>query len=144
MTLPSMATPISPPGVIGAAGRARGDAFCPNECRLPALSTAFVRSTDLDLAARYALRAGDVRIGSGHALIDAQLRVRYRTFDPELAEHETEMYGVEVSASGLESRCRCPGCVGRRGDDGAAGGSGRAGRGGFSGPARLRDCDVRH
>jgi hypothetical protein len=66
--------------------------FCQRECRLPTLAEArVVRSTDPQLAARYALRAGDGRVGPGYALIDARGQVRYRTFDPGLAEHEAEI-----------------------------------------------------
>jgi len=66
--------------------------FCEDvRCPLPQLDDAQVTcSTDPELAARYAL-IDDGRVGPGYALIDAQGQVRYRTFDPGLAEHETEI-----------------------------------------------------
>jgi hypothetical protein len=65
--------------------------FCEPACALPELDTAqVVLSTDAELAARYALT--DVgRVGPGYALIDARGHVRYRSFDPGLAEHEAEI-----------------------------------------------------
>lgn len=67
--------------------------FCAtDDCPLPVLETAqVVPSTNPVLAARYALRGEDGRVGPGYVLIDASGRVRYRTFDPGLAEHETEI-----------------------------------------------------
>lgn len=66
--------------------------FCPDACPLPDIENAqVVRSTDADLASRYALHAEDGRGGPGYALINAQGQVRYRTFDPGLAEHEPEI-----------------------------------------------------
>lgn len=72
--------------------------FCEAACPLPQIDDAqVVRSTDRSLAARYAL-VDDGRIGPGYALIDAQGHVRYRTFDPGLAEHEPK---IRILVDGL-------------------------------------------
>jgi hypothetical protein len=79
-------------------GRPAVVVFCESECPLPQLDTArVVRSTDPQLAARYAL-VDDGRIGPGYALVDAQGNVRYRTFDPGLARHEPE---IRILVGGL-------------------------------------------
>ena len=71
-------------------GRPAVVVFCPSACALPELDAQVVRSTDAALAAHYALvDAG--RVGPGYALIDGRGHVRYRTFDPGLAEHDTEI-----------------------------------------------------
>lgn len=66
--------------------------FCENAgCPLPQLEKAqVVRVTDPRLAARYALTA-DGQVGPGYALIDDDGQVRYRTFDPGLAQHQPEI-----------------------------------------------------
>lgn len=73
--------------------------FCPNDCPLPEIDAAqVVRSTEPDLAARYSLRSETGRVGPGYALIDSDGQVRYRTFDPGLAEHEPE---IRILVAGL-------------------------------------------
>lgn len=66
--------------------------FCEDAgCPLPQLENAqVVRVTDPRLAAPYALTA-DCQVGPGYALIDDDGQVRYRTFDPGLAQHEPEI-----------------------------------------------------
>jgi hypothetical protein len=89
------------PGLAGLDIRPRRPAvlvFCETACPLPDVDTAqVVRCTDPELAARYAL-VDDGRIGPGYALVDSDGQVRYRTFDPGLAEHAAE---IRVLLSGL-------------------------------------------
>ncbi|MBX9395763.1 hypothetical protein K4749_19705 [Streptomyces sp. TRM72054] len=73
-------------------GRAAVVVFCQTRCPLPELPQAqVVRSTDAHLARRYALVSESGRIGPGYALIDARGQLRYRTFDPGLADHQQEI-----------------------------------------------------
>jgi hypothetical protein len=44
-----------------------------------------------DLALAYGLVTADGRLGPGYALIDPTGNVRYRTFDPGLADHGEEI-----------------------------------------------------
>ncbi|MET9835955.1 hypothetical protein ABZ078_43285 [Streptomyces sp. NPDC006385] len=75
-----------------APGQAAVVVFCRTRCPLPELPQAqVVRSTDARLARRYALVTESGRIGPGYALIDARGQLRYRTFDPGLADHEQEI-----------------------------------------------------
>ncbi len=80
-------------------GRPAVVVFCESACPLPQLDSAqVVRTTDPLLAARYAL-VDDGRIGPGYALIDAQGQVRYRTFDPGLAEQASRCSPPPASSS---------------------------------------------
>lgn len=64
--------------------------FCAG-CALPELpGVQVVASDDPTLARQYALTDRG-RVGPGYALVDAAGSVRYRTFDPGLAEHEQEI-----------------------------------------------------
>lgn len=74
--------------------------FCADaSCPLPELPNAqVVRSTDPELAQQYALRTQSGRVGPGYAVVDASGRVRYRTFDPGLAQHEPE---IQTLVAGL-------------------------------------------
>lgn len=73
--------------------------FCATACPLPDISGAqVIRSQDAELAAQYALLAGSGRIGPGYALVDADGTLRYRTFDPGLADHEPE---IQILVEGL-------------------------------------------
>lgn len=67
--------------------------FCADlSCPLPELPDAqVVRSTDPRLARQYALRTAAGRVGPGYAVVDASGQLRYRTFDPGLAQHEAEI-----------------------------------------------------
>jgi hypothetical protein len=63
--------------------------FCAGDCRLPTLAGAQVlRSGDPELARRYALGQGG---RTGIALLDADGRVRYRSYDPAPDRHENEL-----------------------------------------------------
>ena len=48
-------------------------------------------SGEPDVAAAYGLRTRDGGIGPGYAVVDGRRHVRYRTFDPRLAEHGQEI-----------------------------------------------------
>ena len=61
------------------------------ECQPPTVE-AQVRVTDDPIIARaYGLQTADGRIGPGYAIVDAAGQVRYRTFDPGLADHASEI-----------------------------------------------------
>ncbi len=69
--------------------------FCPGACPLPQLRNAqVIRSTDAQLAQQYALRTAVGLVGPGYALVDDSGRLRYRTFDPGLAQHEPEIQAL--------------------------------------------------
>lgn len=82
-------------------GRAAVLVFCADTaCPLPELPDAqVVRSTDPELARQYALRTQSGRVGPGYALVDASGGLRYRTFDPGLAQHEPEIQTLVVGLS---------------------------------------------
>ncbi len=60
-------------------------------CQEPAVDAQVRRSTDPDVARAYALLTTDGAVGPGYALLDAAGRVRYRTFDPNPADHAAEI-----------------------------------------------------
>jgi hypothetical protein len=73
-------------------GRVAVVVFCDPPCPRPDVSGAqVVRSSDPDLAARYALFTSEGRIGPGYALVDPSGRLRYRTFDPDPGAHGGEV-----------------------------------------------------
>lgn len=66
--------------------------FCSGACPLPQLTGAQVlRSGDPALARAYALGAGG---RTGYALIDPDGRLRYRSYDPSVEEHEAEVQAL--------------------------------------------------
>jgi hypothetical protein len=66
--------------------------FCRPACAPPPVTgVQVVHSGDADLAAEYALLTSSGRVGPGYALVDAAGQLRYRTFDPEPAEHAEEI-----------------------------------------------------
>lgn len=71
-------------------GRPALVAFC-RDCRAPAVSAQVRISERRDLALAYGLVTADGRLGPGYALIDPTGNVRYRTFDPGLADHGEEI-----------------------------------------------------
>jgi hypothetical protein len=65
--------------------------FC-GTCEEPKVRGAEVRRvTDPEVAADYALRRRRGAVGPGYALVDGRGHVRYRTYDPEPAEHLREV-----------------------------------------------------
>lgn len=60
-------------------------------CRPPPVDAAVHVTDDPAVAAAVALARTDGRIGPGYAVIDAEGRLRYRTFDPGLADHAEEI-----------------------------------------------------
>lgn len=60
-------------------------------CTAPAVAASVTVTSDAEVAAAYALRRADGRVGPGYALVDGRGRVRYRTFDPGLADHGPEV-----------------------------------------------------
>jgi hypothetical protein len=60
-------------------------------CAAPAVDAAVHMTDDPRVAAELALSRTDGRIGPGYALIDADGRLRYRTFDPGLSDHAEEI-----------------------------------------------------
>ncbi|MBW3602102.1 MAG: hypothetical protein KY434_05315 [Actinobacteria bacterium] len=60
-------------------------------CAPPAVDAAVVVSADPAVAEAYGLRTAEGAVGPGYAVIDAELRVRYRTFDPRLSVHAEEI-----------------------------------------------------
>jgi len=64
--------------------------FC-RVCQAPRVEAQVRVSDRRDLARSYGLVTADGRVGPGYALIDAEGTVRYRTFDPGLAEHAEEI-----------------------------------------------------
>lgn len=60
-------------------------------CAAPDAGVPTTVTDDPAVAEAYALRTADGRVGPGYALVDGAGRVRYRTFDPGLAEHGEEI-----------------------------------------------------
>ena len=71
--------------------------FCRPACEPPRITGAQVLQSDSpEVARRYGLLTEDGRLGPGYALVDARVRLRYRTFDPGLQERE-----IQVLVDGL-------------------------------------------
>lgn len=79
-------------------GRPSVVVFC-RACDAPEVDAQVRVSSDRALAGRYGLVTAEGRLGPGYAVIDAEGRVRYRTFDPVLAEHEKE---IEILVEGVQ------------------------------------------
>jgi hypothetical protein len=74
--------------------------FCDPRCATASVSGAqVVHSDDPQLAAQYALLTAQGRVGPGYALLNADGRLRYRTFDPAPGEHAPE---IQILINGLE------------------------------------------
>ncbi len=67
-------------------------------CDLPEVDATVQRSADPRVARAYGLQRADGSIGPGYAIVDGQGRVRYRTFDPGLDDHEQE---IEILLDGV-------------------------------------------
>jgi hypothetical protein len=82
------------------AGRPALILFCDPRCATPSVSGAqVVQSDDPQLAAQYALRTAQGRVGPGYAAVKADGRLRYRTFDPAPGQHAAE---IQILTNGLE------------------------------------------
>ena len=71
-------------------GRPALVAFC-RDCQAPPVDAQVRVSDRRDVALRYGLVTAEGRLGPGYALIDPAGNVRYRTFDPGLADHAEEV-----------------------------------------------------
>lgn len=60
-------------------------------CQAPSLPAAVVVTDDEAIARALGLQRATGEIGPGYALVDGRGHVRYRTFDPGLAQHEAEI-----------------------------------------------------
>lgn len=67
-------------------------------CAMPEVNAHIERSDEPRVARAFALQRADGSIGPGYAIVDGEGRVRYRTFDPGLAEHEQE---IEILLDGV-------------------------------------------
>ncbi|MGI8873187.1 MAG: hypothetical protein ACR2KP_02455 [Egibacteraceae bacterium] len=61
------------------------------DCQAPSLRAEVVLTDDEDVARALGLQRASGEIGPGYALVDERGRVRYRTFDPGLSDHEAEI-----------------------------------------------------
>jgi hypothetical protein len=76
--------------------------FCDPRCATPSVSGAqVVQSDDPQLAAQYALVTAQGRVEPGYAVVNADGRLRYRTFDPAPGEHAPE---IQILVNGLKGQ----------------------------------------